>query len=93
MDKRLLCPLLLGLALPVRLDAESPALTIYNRDFAVVRERIPLDLKSGTNSVSFAGATVHLEPDSVVLRDPAGRIALQVLEQSVVTYGVRYDWR
>ena len=93
MDKRLLCPLLLGLVLPVLLDAESPALTIYNRDFAVVRERIPLDLKSGTNIVSFAGATVHLEPDSVVVRDPSGRVNLQVLEQSIVTYRVRCDWR
>src|SRR5687767_15357735 len=59
-----------------------PALTIYNQDFAVVRERIPLDLQPGTNAVTFSGATVHLEPDSVVLRDPAGRVKLQVLEQS-----------
>lgn len=73
---------LLAAALPVRLGADAPALTIYNRDFAVVRERIPLDLKPGANAVSFAGATVHLEPDSVVLRDPAGRVRLQVLEQS-----------
>lgn len=71
---------MLSLAAP--LGADSPALTIYNRDFAVVRERIPLDLKAGSNAVSFAGATVHLEPDSVVLRDPSGRVRLQVLEQS-----------
>jgi hypothetical protein len=64
------------------LRADQPALTIYNRDFAVVRERIPLELKAGENAVSFAGATVHLEPDSVVLRDPSGRVRLQVLEQS-----------
>jgi len=72
----------MALALPARLGAEPPALTIYNADFAVVRERIPLELKPGTNAVSFAGATVHLEPDSVVLRDPSGRVRLQVLEQS-----------
>jgi len=64
------------------LQADQPALTIYNRDFAVVRERIPLELQAGENAVSFAGATVHLEPDSVVLRDPSGRVRLQVLEQS-----------
>ncbi len=60
----------------------QPALTIYNQDFAVVRERVPLDLKAGENAVTFVGATAQLEPDSVVLRDPAGRVQLRVLEQS-----------
>jgi hypothetical protein len=60
----------------------QPALTIYNQNFAVVRERIALDLKAGANAVSFSGATVHLEPDSVVLRDPTGKVALRVLEQN-----------
>ena len=59
-----------------------PALTIYNQNFAVVREHVPLDLKSGVNAVTFSGATVHLEPDSVVLRDPAGKVQLRVLEQN-----------
>ncbi len=59
-----------------------PALTIYNQNFAVVRERVPLDLKSGVNAAAYSGVTMHLEPDSVVLRDPSGRVALQVLEQS-----------
>lgn len=62
--------------------AAQPALTIYNQNFAVVRERVPLDLKAGENQVTFAGATVQLEPDSVVLRDPAGKVALRVLEQN-----------
>lgn len=60
----------------------QPALTIYNQGFAVVRERVPLDLKAGENVVQFAGATAMLEPDSVVLRDPAGRVQVRVLEQS-----------
>jgi hypothetical protein len=60
----------------------QPALTIYNQNFAVVRERIPLDLKAGVNAVTFSGVTVHLEPDSVVLRDITGKIALRVLEQN-----------
>ncbi len=59
-----------------------PALTIYNQNFAVVRERVPLDLKAGENAVAFAGATLQLEPDSVVLRDPAGQAQFRVLEQS-----------
>jgi hypothetical protein len=64
------------------LGAQDPALTIYNQDFAVVRERIALALQQGTNDVQFAGVTVHLEPDSVVLRDPTGRVQLAVLEQN-----------
>lgn len=63
-------------------QGSQAALTIYNQNFAVVRERVPLDLKAGSNAVTFSGATVHLEPDSVVLRDPAGKIALRVLEQN-----------
>jgi hypothetical protein len=57
------------------------ALTIYNRDFAVVRQGLTLDLHSGLNRVSFPDATLSLEPDSVILRDLAHR-PLQVLEQN-----------
>ncbi len=60
----------------------QPALTIYNQNFAVVRERVPLDLKAGVNAVNFSGATRMLEADSVVLRDPTGKVVLRVLEQS-----------
>jgi hypothetical protein len=62
--------------------AAQPALTVYNQGFAVVRERVPLDLKAGENAITFVGATAQLEPDSVVLRDPAGRVQLRILEQS-----------
>jgi hypothetical protein len=63
-------------------DANSqPALTIYNQNFFVAREYVPLDLTAGLNRAQYAGIASHLEPDSVILRDPAGR-ALQVLEQN-----------
>src|ERR1035437_7370274 len=60
----------------------DPALTIYNQKFALVRETLPLDLKAGNNTVRFSGATAHVEPDSVILRDPAGRRVVQVVEQN-----------
>jgi hypothetical protein len=60
---------------------QSAALTIYNQNFFVAREYVPLDLTSGVNRAQYAGIASHLEPDSVILRDPAGR-ALQVLEQN-----------
>ncbi|HWB59113.1 MAG TPA: hypothetical protein VG733_06465 [Chthoniobacteraceae bacterium] len=60
-----------------------PALTIYNQNFAVVRDTVPLDLKAGAdNHVSFPDVTATAETDSVILRDPAGKVQFQVLEQS-----------
>jgi hypothetical protein len=64
-----------------KLDDSSPALTIYNQNFFVARERVPLDLKPGVNEAQYTGVAAHLEPDSVILRDPSGR-ALQILEQN-----------
>ena len=60
----------------------QPSLTIYNQNFAVVRDTMPLDLKSGENDVRYTGATAHVEPDSVILRDPSGNTSLQILEQN-----------
>ena len=60
----------------------QPSLTIYNQQFAVVREQVPLDLKSGSNQINFNDITMHLEPDSVVLRDPSGKHQVSVLEQN-----------
>lgn len=60
----------------------EPALTIYNQDFAVVRDTVPLNLKSGPNPVTYANATARVEADSVILRDPAGKRSLQIFEQN-----------
>ena len=58
------------------------ALTIYNGNFAVVRQNVPLELTSGVNHITFNDATAHIEPDSIVLRDPSGHRSLQILEQN-----------
>jgi len=58
------------------------ALTIYNQNFAVIRETVPLTLTAGVNHLTFSDITSHLEPDSVVLRDPAGLRTLQILDQN-----------
>src|SRR5579883_84748 len=62
-------------------NLDQPALTIYNQNFAVVRQIIPVDLKTGVNHVNYTDITRQLEPDSVVLRSLDGR-ALQILEQN-----------
>ena len=60
----------------------EPALTLYNQDFAVVRETVPLDLKAGVSEARYADMVSQLEPDSVILRDPAAKAKFQILEQS-----------
>lgn len=76
MKKHLLFPFVLASFM----SAES-GLTIYNQGVAVIRETVPLDLKVGKTSISFARATAQVQPDSVVLRDPAGKVSFSVLEQ------------
>jgi len=63
-------------------QVSQPSLTIYNQDFAVVRQELPLDLRPGVNQINVSDITMHMEPDSVILRDPAGKHSLQVLEQN-----------
>jgi hypothetical protein len=62
--------------------AEQPAVTIYNQDFGVVREKIALDLQAGVNQIRFTDITAHVEAESVFLRDPTGKHRLQILEQN-----------
>lgn len=77
---------MLAALLPLSMaSAQTPpdrALTIYNQNFAVVRQTVPLDLKAGLNHVTVSDITYHLEPDSVILRDPSGKRTLQIREQN-----------
>src|SRR5438132_120159 len=73
---------LLSIVLASSLLASQPALTIYNQNFAVVRDTVPIELKQGVNNVRFTETTAHLEPASVILRDPSGKTSLQILEQN-----------
>jgi hypothetical protein len=77
--KKFICLCVCGLALAA---GAQPSLTIYNQNFAVVRDTVPLDLKAGVNKVQYTGATAQVEPDSVILRDPTGQHSLQILEQN-----------
>ena len=81
MRARLVCTLVFCCSLFAQ-QASQPSLTIYNQDFAVVRQDVPLDLKLGVNQVNVNDISMHLEPDSVILRDPSGRHVINVLEQN-----------
>ena len=45
----------------------APSLTLYNDNFAVVRDTLQLTLKPGINQVRYQEITTQLEPDSVIL--------------------------
>lgn len=75
-------PALLLIAAASAAYAADPAITIYNNNFAVVRETFEVELKAGDNNVTFSGATAAVDPDSVILRDAAGKAEFKILEQS-----------
>src|ERR1700752_4080520 len=62
--------------------ASAPALTIYNHQFAVVRQGLALDLKPGQNHIEVTDITAHVEPDSVFLRSLDETRRLTILEQN-----------
>lgn len=74
-------PLSAALFWALSASAET-SLTIYNQNFGVVRDTVPLELQPGINQVRFADTTAHLEPDSVILRDPKTGVKLSILEQN-----------
>jgi hypothetical protein len=57
-------------------------LTVYNQNFATVKERRVLELQRGENEVRATDITAHLEPESVILRDLKEPDAVQILEQN-----------
>lgn len=84
MKSTLLFSVLLFAYLPGPLRAQ-PSLTIYSGKFAVVRDVVPLELKAGQNQVRYSGATAGVDPSSVILRDPKGKVALGILEQDYLS--------
>ena len=75
--------IVLVLAVVVAASASAQTqLTIYNQNFAAVKERRTLDLQQGENEVRITEITAHVEPDSVMLRDLKNPDAIQILEQN-----------
>ena len=74
--------LLLATLASTRAGNAQAGFTIYNQNFGVVRDSVPLNLQKGENAISITDTTALLEPDSVVLRDPSGKRMLRVLEQN-----------
>jgi len=57
-------------------------LTVYNQNFAAVKENRTFDLSQGENEVRVTDITAHLEPESVVLRELRQPDSIRILEQN-----------
>ena len=68
---------------------EGVSITVYNQDFAVVKERRFMELKAGRQTIKFTNIAQYIEPETVQfssLTDPAGtRVAEQNYEFDLVS--------
>ncbi|MFH1680841.1 MAG: hypothetical protein ABIH26_09385, partial [Candidatus Eisenbacteria bacterium] len=74
---------LLALLAPLAL-AETPrvAVTVYNSDLGLVRERRALDLERGESVHEFQDVAERIDPTSVHFRPVDGKGGLEILEQN-----------
>lgn len=66
----------------------APSLTIYNDNFAVVRDALELQLNKGINQINYQEITKQLEPDSVVFRPLKQENSFSVMEQNYLSLPV-----
>ncbi|MEL7363023.1 MAG: DUF4139 domain-containing protein, partial [Bacteroidota bacterium] len=59
---------------------DGVALTVYNQNFAVVREVRPITLASGMNRVRFEGVAAMIDPTSISLKSLTAPNSLVVRE-------------
>jgi hypothetical protein len=64
------------------------SVTVYNRNFAIIRETIKLQLQADVTEVRQGPVADYAEPNSVILRDVSGANAFTVIEQSFVNSGL-----
>ncbi len=74
--------LLLAAPLVAAVLSAQTQLTIYNQNFAAVKETRALDLAKGENEIRVTDITAHLEPESVILRDLRLPDSIRILEQN-----------
>jgi hypothetical protein len=69
-------------ALAADKPAEGVGLTVYNSNFAVVKDRRNMDFKSGTNTVKFTDVATAIDPTSVIFECLSAPGKVSVLEQN-----------
>ncbi len=72
MHKALVVTAFATIALLRSMSGET-SLTVYNDDFAIIRDSLKLDLQAGVNDVRNSDVALFVEPSSVMLRDPGGK--------------------
>src|ERR671932_1682274 len=63
-------------------DSKGFSLTIYNQDFAVVREQRQLTLDQGTNVVRYEDVSAQIDPTSMTLKSLTAPDTVAVREQN-----------
>lgn len=80
--KNVVCISFFAMFFGILVEARDLQLTIYNQNFAVVKEDRILDLQKGENELRVTDITGYLEPESVILRDIEKPDSLKTLEQN-----------
>jgi len=63
-------------------DQQEVAVTIYNEDLALVKDRRRVDLPAGASDLAFRDVSARIRPETALLRSLAGDGGLAVLEQN-----------
>src|SRR3989338_2550795 len=70
---------------------EKVELTVYNQDFALVKEQRRLELKKGVNAISLEGVAAQIDPTSVHFKSLTASEEVRIVEQNyefdLVNYG------
>ncbi len=88
MKRLMITALLIGLLAPLAMAqpeakmGEGVALTVYNANFATVKERRLMEFKNGVNLVKFIGVAKTIDPTSVHFTSLTAPKAVSVLEQN-----------
>ena len=71
-----------GLAAPTKLPTQGVGLTVYNDNFAVIRETRQMSFEKGTNTVKFTDVASAIDPTSVNFKCLSSPGAVSILEQN-----------
>ncbi len=63
-------------------DQTAVAVTIYNDDLALVKDRRTLQLPAGVSQLAFRGVSAQMQPETAMLRHVSEPDALTVMEQN-----------
>jgi len=63
-------------------DENSAAVTVYNNNFAVVKEQRPIDFNKGLNTIRFTDVASSIEPPSVSFQCISAPGKIAILEQN-----------